>query len=882
MSYEFKRGMKKGNYTKMAEKETVAEVNKLPFADYPERGIRPETYKKFGVKMALSTTDRSIAAIYFPFYNEDNKLTGYKKRDLTLDKYDTGHFSVVGKVGVTSKLFGQQVAESISRPKKKLVVAEGEFDLLSVWQASLDSVADTKYEGMEPFVVSLSCGTGNARAAVSTNISFVESFDRVTIAFDNDSATPEEAAKKVKKGREALEDVGVLITKAEVYVADFGEFHDPNDMLKAGKWKELSNAVSFATKKFSADKVVTASSLSFESLIVPREAGVNIPQFPELMAMTGGPRKRELWVVTGPSGFGKCHGEGQEILMHDLSTKKVEEICVGDLVMGADGSPRTVKALHSGVDMIYKVTPNKGQSYTVNSEHILYTESNADVVSRGMGKEQPFLVSAKDFTGLPKHYKEHVLSGKYADMVKLGGEGVVDKDAYILGLWLAEGETNGTGLTLNRHDKELHEELEKYAYENGYNLVVSPTNDRENSVTYRVSGGFIHKLRSNGMEGYKYIPNKFLLGNQQTRFDMLAGILDGDAYYTKGVYELIMKKNQLALDVVKLARTLGLTVTVKDKFSKCSGFVGEMYSRIIISGLTDRIPNRLHRKKAVRSPNKNPLRTGLKVEEIGVGRYYGFEVDGDHLYCLPDGQITHNSTLCSTLAGEIRLAGYKVGMIFLEEELRETVLRMIAHKEKVNYNKLKFDPLSCIPEEKLKEAYEWVKKDDGFVFLDHFGSMLIDQLMSKIKYLMNVYDVEFILLDHLSMLVSGIATTDERKMLDMVMTELAAFCASHDVGIIAVSHLNRGVAEEFKPPKGQEDQPFFINVRKESLRGSASLEQLSWVIIGVEPEIMPDKSRGRVRLTVLKNRPWGHLGWADVLKMDDTTGVLEAAPVSSF
>ena len=127
------------------------------------------------------------------------------------------------------------------------------------------------------------------------------------------------------------------------------------------------------------------------------------------------------------------------------------------------------------------------------------------------------------------------------------------------------------------------------------------------------------------------------------------------------------------------------------------------------------------------------------------------------------------------------------------------------------------------------------------------------------------------------MLVSGLATTDERKMLDIVMTELAAFCASHDVGIIAVSHLNRGVAEEFKPPKGQENEPFFINVKKESLRGSASLEQLSWVIIGVEPEIMPDKSRGRVRLTVLKNRPWGHLGWADVLKMNEDTGVLESA-----
>ena len=541
MSYEFRKGMKKGVYVTVSEKkETVAEVSKLPFADYPERGISKETYEKFGVRMALSTTDRSISAIYFPFYNEDGKLTGYKKRDLTLDKYDDKHFTVIGKVGVTSKLFGQHVAEQIKRPKKKLFLTEGEFDVLALYQAGIESLAGTKYEGMEPFVVGLNCGCGNARAAASTNIDFIESFDRVVLGFDNDSATPEEAAKKIKKGKEALEDVGTLITKSEVYVADLGTFHDVNDMLKAGKVKELSDAFSFATKKFSADKVVTADALPFESLVIPREPGVNIPQFPELMAMTGGPRTRELWVVTGPSGFGK-------------------------------------------------------------------------------------------------------------------------------------------------------------------------------------------------------------------------------------------------------------------------------------------------------------------------------------------------STVTSTMAGEIRLAGYKVGMIFLEEELRETILRMIAHKEKVNYNHLKFDPLKHLSTEKLKEAYDWVCKDEGFVFLDHFGSMLIDQLMSKIKYLMNVYDVQFVLLDHLSMLVSGLQTTDERKMLDIVMTELAAFCASHDVGIIAVSHLNRDIADEFKPQKGKENEPFFVNVKKESLRGSAALEQLSWVIIGVEPEIMPDKSRGRVRLTVLKNRPWGHLGWADVLKMNEQTGVLETA-----
>ena len=544
MGYKYRKKMVKGDYVS-EKKETVAEVSKLPFADYPERGIRKETYEKFGVRMALSPTDRSVEAIYFPYYNQDGKLTGYKKRDLTLDKYDTGHFTVIGKVGVQNKLFGQHVAETIKRAKKKLFIVEGEYDCLASYQACVDTLSGTKYEGLEPFVVGLSCGTGNAKAAVSVNLDHVESYETVVLGFDADEATPEEAAKKIKKGKEATEDVGLLITKSQVMVAEYKDFHDPNDYVKAGKFKELANALSFATKKFTADKVVTAESISFEELVKPRVPGVYIRQFPELMEMTGGPRMRELWVVTGPSGFGK-------------------------------------------------------------------------------------------------------------------------------------------------------------------------------------------------------------------------------------------------------------------------------------------------------------------------------------------------STVCSTMAAEIRMAGYKVGMIFLEEELKETVLRMIAHKCEVNYNKMKFDPLKYVSKEELEESFKWVKDDDGFVFLDHFGSMLIEQLMNKIKYLMSVFDVNYIILDHLSMLVSGIATTDERKMLDMVMTELAAFVASHDVGILAVSHLNRGVAEEFKAPKGKEEEPFFINVKKESLRGSSSLEQLSWVILGLEPEIMPDRSRGRLRFTVLKNRPWGQLGHADVVKLNEETGQLEPAEQDYF
>ena len=129
----------------------------------------------------------------------------------------------------------------------------------------------------------------------------------------------------------------------------------------------------------------------------------------------------------------------------------------------------------------------------------------------------------------------------------------------------------------------------------------------------------------------------------------------------------------------------------------------------------------------------------------------------------------------------------------------------------------------------------------------------------------------YIVLDHISAVISGLESENERKDLDVAMTHLAAFCASNDVHLLVVSHINRSDSQQFLPPKGKEGEAFWVNVRKESARGSAALEQFSWNICAIEPEILPDFSRGRVRLKVLKTRFGDSLGIADVFTLDHDT-----------
>lgn len=873
MAY-FKKAKTMSNEDGFEPKEKIQDIEALKAFDVPERGVRKETLEKFGVKVALSPHDgRTPIAVYFPSHNQKGKVVGYMKQDLTKGKDERGHWTAVGSVSIGNKLFGQSVAEKANRKRSNLTITEGQWDCLSVYQAIVDAYKGTKFENVEPLVVSIPMGTANAVEAILHNEPYVLSHDALTIFFDDDHCTPAELRKGVLKGHEAREAVANALVGSSISlftVTPEDGFKDASDLLQAGRSSDLSKLVQFGRRAYSSEKIVKAVDIDFDDIITPRPEGIYVNCFPKLMEKLHGFRTSELVLLTSPSGVGKCHGKGQEILMSDLTTKKVEDIVVGDVVMGPDGKGRTVLKTHSGVGEIYKVEPKKGLPYTVNSKHLLVVESNSYVPSRGFEKDGRVCISAEDFYKLPKYYKEQVLSGVRANLRGLGD--IEQKDAYILGLWLAEGSTAKPQITLARKDTALHEFLLEYAEINGYGVNICPSNNRESSVSYDLSGGFLSRLQEWGVLGNKHIPREFLLANHSSRVALLSGFLDGDGYLHNNGYEVTLKKNKLADDIVMLARTLGLFVKQEDKFCKCQNFEGEYYSRIHIYGATQQLELKLGRKKSNNKPNKNQYRSSIKVTPIGEGEYYGFEVDGDHLYCLPDMQITHNSTVTSIFASAFMESDEKLGMIYLEETNKETVQRLIASKLKVNYLEFKNNPLNVAKREDIERCYKEIVDNDKLVMLSHFGSLPVSELMAKIKHMHLVEGCRFIILDHLSLVISGSMVKDERKELDIVMTELAAFCAANDVCIIAVSHINRTAADQFKAPKvkdGEEPKPYWVQVTKEMMRGSAALEQLSFVILGLEPEIMPDRSRGRVRLTVLKNRPWGYLGVADSFKIDD-------------
>ena len=155
---------------------------------------------------------------------------------------------------------------------------------------------------------------------------------------------------------------------------------------------------------------------------------------------------------------------------------------------------------------------------------------------------------------------------------------------------------------------------------------------------------------------------------------------------------------------------------------------------------------------------------------------------------------------------------------------------------------------------------------NGNVFLyDHWGSINEDTILNKIRYFSKALDIEYLFIDHISIIVSGLETHDERKTIDVLMTKLRALTEQLGIGVIIISHLKR--------PEGNKDHTDGLKTSLGQLRGSASIGQLSDIVIGVERNASGEES-SETTVRILKNRFAGITGTACKLKYNKEQGRL--------
>lgn len=352
-------------------------------------------------------------------------------------------------------------------------------------------------------------------------------------------------------------------------------------------------------------------------------------------------------IISLPTGAGKCHGIGTPILMFNGEIKPVEDVKVGEFLMGPDSKPRRVLSLARGTDDMYRIVPKKGESWTCNKSHILslkITSNNAPYK-----KDQIVNISVEDYLNSTKWFKH--ISKLWRTGVDYP-EAPVEFDPYMIGVWFGDGTKKVPCIT--NCDSEVVDNFQRFAIENELEIREEPGN---NTIMYHFKSSVIagipgkNKFRNfiktclNGKE--RSIPREYLINSREVRLQVLAGLLDTDGYYNHNGYEIVTKDSLLCQDILFLARSLGFAAysSLKTGKIKSTGFEG-VYHRITINGHTDEIPCKVIRKQAsVRKQKKNVLKTGFSVEYIGKGDYYGFELDSDGLYLLGDFTATHNTVI---------------------------------------------------------------------------------------------------------------------------------------------------------------------------------------------------------------------------------------------
>lgn len=215
--------------------------------------------------------------------------------------------------------------------------------------------------------------------------------------------------------------------------------------------------------------------------------------------------------------------------------------------------------------------------------------------------------------------------------------------------------------------------------------------------------------------------------------------------------------------------------------------------------------------------------------------------------------------------------GKRVGLAMLEESVEETAEDLIGLNNHVRLRQSDDLKNAIIEDGRFDQWFDELFGNDTFHLYDSFAEAEADRLLAKLAYMRTGLGCDVIVLDHISIVVSASEESDERKMIDRLMTKLKGFAKSTGVVLVVICHLKN-------PEKGkahEEGRPVSIT----DLRGSGALRQLSDTIIALERNQQGD-APNLVLVRVLKCRFTGDTGIAGYMEYNKKTGWLEPSSYS--
>lgn len=291
-----------------------------------------------------------------------------------------------------------------------------------------------------------------------------------------------------------------------------------------------------------------------------------------------------------------------------------------------------------------------------------------------------------NYMELPKSTKA-TLFGYRSTGVNWGSD--VKVDPYIIGSWLGDGTATHANITGN--DIEVVQRWIDWAEKNDAEIVhtqacrfsvrrfgtklsrdsigsevgkckgckdhkfslCDTVYEQKGSVSGKRTNPLTDALNQYNLVGNKHIPLDYMTGSRSTRLELLAGLIDTDGYVSNDGKRvtIIQKEPVLSEQIISLSRSLGFVTHSRMRTKKQVKLpdIDELKDyedqyEINISGETlNEIPTLIPRKKCTgTTSNKDYLLTSIKIESVGQGEYFGWEIDGNKRFVLKDYTVVHN------------------------------------------------------------------------------------------------------------------------------------------------------------------------------------------------------------------------------------------------
>lgn len=383
---------------------------------------------------------------------------------------------------------------------------------------------------------------------------------------------------------------------------------------------------------------------------------------------------RRKYIIAGRRA-GKCFGYGTKIRMFDGSIKEVQDLSVGDVVMGSENEPQVVMSTNVGQSKLYNVIGNKSGSrvgFTCNEGHILTLQ-----LSRGkhgntlydkyeVGKIYDMPI--EEYLSFPDSVKECWKLWRQRTEYQPVQHVI---PPYILGLWLGDGHKNQPRITCSTKDPEVMNKLEDLCKANGW--ITSKCYDKRSSaVDVRIKAKVgkksvvLDELKRLGLKDNKHIPEEYLIDSIENRLELLAGLIDSDGYLEHGNLVFANTNKTLIDNVCELVDSLGYRTSVTSKVSTYYGKACKTCYQIHIKGALSEIPN-VHKGRQANDCAQG-LGYGFHVEDAGYGNYYGLTLSGNGRFLLSDYLVVHNTDnigrLLYYVAAKPNMHAYYINLTF--------------------------------------------------------------------------------------------------------------------------------------------------------------------------------------------------------------------------